>query len=202
MQFRHARADTRREKCCACRFRWNRQATVTRCFTVAGGNFSFARGRNFLIGARRNLLGDFARRRRRRLFGEPRRVGFARFDVAEHSANRICFLHLRGDLVDLALARRCHSHDRFVCLDVDDLLIGRDFLTGFDFDFHNRGLSDRLAQLRHDDCDLRHKYYSRRSMRALAAIVFALGRCALHKFGWYGIGVSFALIRTGAASSR
>ncbi len=114
---------------------------------------------------------------------ESRGVGLARFYVAKHCANGISLFQLHSDFVDLAFAWRGHTHDRFVCLDVDDFLIIDHFVAGFHLDIDNGGFGDRFAQLRHYDRDLRHRFYSRRSARALVAMFFAFGRCALQRFG-------------------
>jgi hypothetical protein len=68
------------------------------------------------------------------LLRESRCVLLARFNVTEHGADRISFLHLRVDLGDLARARRGHTHYCLVGFNLDDFLIGLDFLTRLDVD--------------------------------------------------------------------
>ena len=96
---------------------------------------------------------------------ESRGVGLARFYVAKNCAHRISFPQLHADPVDLAFAWRGHTHDSFVCLDIDDFLIIDHFVAGFDLDVHNRSFGDGFAQLRHDDRDLRHKLFSKQLSR-------------------------------------
>jgi len=76
------------------------------------------------------------------MFGEPRSVLFARFNVAEHRAHRISLLQLHRDLVDFPFARRCYAHHGFVRLDVDDFLIVHNFIARFDLDIDYGGFGD------------------------------------------------------------
>src|SRR5262249_41101558 len=113
---------------------------------------------DFLIGARWNFLGNFFLRWTRGLLRKSRCICFARFNIPEYRTNRIRFLQLRGDLADLTFARCRYTHHRFVCLDVDDFLVGHDFVARLHFDIDNRRFGDRLAELGHDDWNLRHKF--------------------------------------------
>ena len=76
------------------------------------------------------------------MFGEPRSVLFARFNVAEYRAHRISLLQLHRDLVDFPFARRCYAHHGFVRLDVDNFLIIRDLVAGLHFDINDCGFGD------------------------------------------------------------
>ena len=64
---------------------------------------------------------------------EPRGVGFARFNIAEHSADRVRALHRCINLRNFPCTRRRNAHDSLVCLDLDDLLIGGNFVARLDF---------------------------------------------------------------------
>ena len=121
-------------------------------------NFLLPCRQDLLIGARGNLFSNFLLWRCRCLFGKSRRIRFTRVDVTEDRADRISFLHLCGDLVDLAFARRRHAHDRLVRFDVNDFLIGGDFFARFHFYIDHSCFGNRFAQLRHDDGNLRHKF--------------------------------------------
>ncbi len=127
-----------------------RAASVLRLHRFRG--FLFATG---------HFLRHLACRRFRRALLETRGIGFARFDITEHRADRVSSLHLRIDLRDLTRARRRHTHDGLVGLDFDDFLIGGNFVARLNLDRDDRRLGHRFAELRHGDWNFRHKIIRR-----------------------------------------
>ena len=140
LQFRHARAHPRRQKC--------RASCRGRNWQSSGGPYTLAvplaRRDGSLFFASGNFPGH-SFWRFGRCFLKSGCVFFACFHVSEHCAHRIGFLQLHADFVDLAFARRSHAHDRLVCLDVDDFLIDRDFFARLHFDIDNGCFGNRFA---------------------------------------------------------
>src|SRR5262249_16240578 len=144
-----------------------------------------------------NFLGDFPLRRGWCLLCESRGVCLACFYVTKHCAHRVGLLQLHGDSVDLALAGRSHTHDRFVRLYVDDFLFFSNLVAQLYLNISDSRFRDRFAQLRHDDRNLRHSFI-------LAAVRELWLRCFLRSADARSTGLDDmeleCLLRSGAAA--
>ena len=79
------------------------------------------------------------------------------FDLAEHGADDITLVQLGGKADHAAGAGRGDGHGGLVGLDFDQVLVGHDVVAGLDEVADDGRLGDGLAELGHDDGDLRHK---------------------------------------------
>src|SRR5208283_2211104 len=81
-----------------------------------------------------------------------------RFNLAEHGADRVALTQLYGEFFQAAVTRRSDRHGGFVRLDFDQILIRLHRVPRFDQKIDNFGLGNGLAELRHDDGNLRHNF--------------------------------------------
>ena len=91
---------------------------------------------------------------------QARRIVRAGFQIAQHRADGITLIQFDQPFLHPPAARGGHVHDGFVGLDLDDVLIGIDFLTDSDEQMDHGRFGNRFAQLRHDDGDLSHRDYA------------------------------------------
>jgi hypothetical protein len=140
-EFIHARLEPRRKIARARRVRRHGQ-------TAHGGL-------NAILAAVRvrrvNVIGVAGFRRRGNVQAGQHDFLLGGFNLAEHRADGVAFVQLRGDFCNAPAARRRHVHVGLVRLDFDQILAGLDGVAGLDEKVDDAGLGDGLAQLRHDD---------------------------------------------------
>jgi hypothetical protein len=114
------------------------------------------------------------------LFCKSRGVRFARFHISENRTHRVGLFQLHRDLRNFAFTWRRHAHHRFIGFDVYNFLVIRDFIARLYFDIDDCGFGDRLAKLRHDDWDLRHKFLES-VLRSCARFAFIAVFCSFER---------------------
>ena len=99
--------------------------------------------------------------RARNVQAHARCVSRARFQIPEDRADGITLVQSHQPFFDAPAAGRGHVHGGFVGFHLDDVLIGVHLVADLDEEIDDRGFGDRLAQLRHDDGNLRHGMVTR-----------------------------------------
>ena len=90
-------------------------------------------------------------------------ISIGNFEVAERRADRIALAFHGAEFDKFSAAGRDHTHDRFVRLDLHDVVVAGNVVAGLGNEADNGRLGDGFAELRHEERNAGHKIYWVRS---------------------------------------